>query len=148
MSWKLIVVGGLVFFAVTFIVGLATGPLIHNGVLKDDYKAHASFWRPELQQDPPDMAALMPRWITGGIISSLIIAGIYGWVRPAFGGAPWMKGFKYGAVLSILAATLCLGYSGVFNLPDNIWTWWAAEGFLYNLPAGAALGWVGGKLAP
>jgi hypothetical protein len=94
------------------------------------------------------MAALMPRWITSGVISSLILAAIYGWVRSGFSGAPWKQGLKFGLVLSIFGATWCLGYSGIFNLPENIWAWWAGEGFLYYLPGGAALGWVGGKLAP
>jgi hypothetical protein len=148
MNWKLVVVGGIVFYVVTFIVGMATGPLIHNGVLKDDYKAHSSFWRPELQQDPPDMAALMPLWVTTGLLTSLVLAGIYGAVRSAFAGAPWMKGLKYGVVLSLFGICWAAGYSGVFNLPNTIWAWWAGEGFLYYLPGGAALGWVGGKLAP
>lgn len=29
MSWKLVVIGGLVFYIVTWIVGAATGPLKH-----------------------------------------------------------------------------------------------------------------------
>jgi len=148
MNAKLIVIGGLVFYVVTFMVSFATGPLIHQGVLEADYKATEQFWRPELRQDPPDMAALMPRWITAGLISALVLAAIYGVVRGALGGAPWMQGLKFGLITAVFMAMFCLGWSGVFDLPDKIWTWWAVESFLYYLPGGAALGWVGGKVAP
>jgi hypothetical protein len=148
MNWKLVIVGGLVFYIVTFAVGMATGPLIHNGVLKDTYKANSGYWRPELNQDPPDMAALMPRWITTGVITSLILAALYGWIRPAFAGPGWKRGLLYGLFLSIVACLSFAGWSGVFNLPENVWVWWGLESFAYYLPGGAALGWVGGKLAP
>jgi hypothetical protein len=148
MNWKLIVVGGLVYYIVTFIVSMATGPLIHEGVLDPVYRANEAFWRPELNQDPPDMAALMPRWIVSGLVSAFFIAGIYGAVRPAFSGPGWRKGLVYGFIVGLLMAMFCLGWSGVFGLPDKIWIWWALEGFLYMLPGGAALGWIGQKLAP
>ena len=146
--WKLIVLGGLAYYIVTFIVGFATGPLIHEGVLKPTYQANSQLWRPELNQDPPDMAALMPRWITTGVIGSFIVAGIFGWIRPAFSGPGWKRGLQYGVVLGLLGIVCCLGYSGIFNAPDKIWIWWAFEGFLYYLPGGAVLGWLGGKLDP
>jgi hypothetical protein len=38
------------------------------------------------------------------------------------------------------------GYSGMFNLPDSIWAVWGLESFLYYLPGGAVLGWLGDKL--
>jgi hypothetical protein len=94
------------------------------------------------------MAALMPRWITTGVIGSFVIAAIFGWIRPAFSGPGWKRGLQYGVVLGLFGVVWCLGYSGVFNAPDKIWIWWALEGFLYYLPAGAVLGWLGGKLDP
>ncbi len=148
MNWKLIVVGGLVFYIVMLIVSFATGPIIHEGLLKESYQANASFWKPELNQDPPDMAALMPLWITTGLITAFVLAAIYGWIRGAFSGPGWKKGLSYGAVLSLVGGCFMAGWSGIFNLPINIWVWWGLEQFLYYLPAGAALGWVGGKLAP
>jgi len=148
MNWKLVVLGGLVFFVVTWIVGFATGPLIHNGVLLPLYKENAEFWRPELAQDPPDMAALLPRWITTGLIGAFLTALVYGWVRPAFAGPGWKKGLVFGVAVWLLNVTWFLGWSGVFDLPDEIWIWWALEALLYFLIGGLALGWVAEKLAP
>jgi hypothetical protein len=148
MNWKLIVFGGLAWFVATWAVSMLTGPLIHNGVLLDDYQATATFWRPELMTVPPDMAALMPRWIAAGLVASLVTALVYGWVRPALTGAGWLRGVKFGVVVLLLAATLMLGWSGVFNLPDAIWVWWWGESVVYLLVGGAALGWVAEKVAP
>lgn len=148
MSWKLIVVGGLVFYAVMLIVSFATGPLIHEGILEEAYKANEAYWQPALAQDPPDMAALMPRWITVGLITAFVLAAVYGWIRSGFYGAPWVKGVKFGVLLSIVGCCMMAGWSGVFGLPNQIWMWWGIEQFFYYLPGGAVLGWVGGKMAP
>ena len=78
MNWKCIIVGAIVFFIVSNILGMAvSGPLIHEGILDDAYMANESFWRPELTQDPPDMGALMPMWLLNGFIVSLIVAGLW-----------------------------------------------------------------------
>ena len=148
MRLKCIIVGGLVFWIASNIIGFGLGPVIHEGVLEPIYAANADFWRPELNQDPPDMAALMPRWIAGGLLSSFIFAGIFGVVRSSLAGAPWMQGFKFGVIAALFMCMFCIGWSGIFDLPDRLWIWWAGESFLYNLPAGAALGWVAGKIAP
>ena len=147
MSWKLIVIGGVVFYIVMFVISFATGPLIHGGVLDEAYRANEGFWRPELNQDPPDMTSLMPRWITTGVLTSLVMAAIYGWIRPALGRG-WVAGVKYGVLLSVVGTLFMAGWSGVFNLPDKIWIWWAIEQPLYYIPGGAVLGWLGEKLAP
>ena len=148
MNWKLIVVGGLVFYFVMFILSMATGPLIHEGALKQSYIDNSEYWQPALNQDPPDMASLMPRWITTGLLTAFILAAVYGCLRGAFSGPGWKKGLWYGVVLSVIGCCYMAGWSGIFNLPINIWIWWGLEQFIYYLPAGAALGWVGGKLAP
>ena len=148
LNWKLILGGGLAWFVATWLVSFATGPLIHDGVLKASYEATAAFWRPELMQDPPDMAALMPRWITAGLIGSFLTAMVYGWVRPALTGAGWMRGLKFAVIVFILGLVLILGWSGVFNLPNRIWTWWTFESVIYLAAGGAALGWAAEKLAP
>jgi hypothetical protein len=145
MNWKLIVLGGLAMYVVMFVVSFATGPIIHEGVLEQAYMDNAQFWRPELNQDPPDVASLMPRWIILGLITTFVIAAIYGVVNKAFAGPGWMKGLKYGAILSTLMCCYAAGWSGIFNLPNSIWAWWAAESFLYYLPGGAVLGWLGDK---
>ncbi|MDH3253634.1 MAG: hypothetical protein OEM62_01485 [Acidobacteriota bacterium] len=148
MNWKLIVLGGLVFYAVMMVISFPTGALIHEGVLDESYRATNEFWQPALRQDPPDMAAMMPRWIATGLITTFIFTAIYGWMRGAFSGAPWLKGLKFGLMLSIIGCCFMAGWSGVFNLPSKIWMWWGFEQFLYYLPGGAVLGWVGQKLAP
>jgi hypothetical protein len=148
VNWKIVFIGGVVFYIATFIVGMGTGPLIHDGVLKEAYIATASFWRPELNQDPPDMAALMPMWIATGLIGAFIGAGIYSIVRSSLSGAGWMRGLKFGVMLSLLALGFMGSYRGVFNLPDTIWVWWAVGTVVTYLVGGIALGFVAEKLAP
>jgi hypothetical protein len=145
MNWKLIILGGLAMYVVMFIISMLTGPIIHEGVLKESYIENSQFWRPELNQDPPDMASLMPRWIGMGLLTSFIFAGIYGIINSAFSGAGWMRGLKYGLMLSVMMCCFSAGWSGIFNLPDSLWAWWGAESFLYYLPGGALLGWLGDK---
>jgi hypothetical protein len=81
MNAKLILLGGIAWYATAWVVSMATASFIHEGVLADDYLATAAFWRPELMQDPPDMAALMPRWLATGLMSAA------GCVRPSPGPA-------------------------------------------------------------
>ena len=145
MNWKLIILGGLAMYVVMFLVSFATGPIIHEGVLAQAYLDNSSFWRPELNAVPPDMAALMPRWISTGLLTAFIFAGIFGVVRSAFAGPGWQQGLKYGVILGLLSCCFGMGYSGVFNLPDKIWAWWGIESFFYYLPGGAVLGWLGDK---
>ena len=146
MNWKTVVIGGIVFYVVMFIVSMATGPIVHEGILDPLYTANESFWRPELTQDPPDMAALIPRWIAVGLISSIVMAALYGFVQSAFTGPGWKRGLFFGLGVSIIFSLLAAGWSGVFNLPEKIWVVWSLESFVYYLPGGAALGWVVGKL--
>ncbi len=148
MSWKLIVVGGLVYYLVTMVVGMfVTGPIIHEGLLEASYRANEEFWRPELNQDPPDIASLMPRWLAAGLINALIIAAIFGWLRSRLGGINLQGGVKYGLLLSLFGAMFALAWSGIFDLPDVIWLWWTIDGLLLNLLGCAAMGWVGGRVA-
>ncbi len=147
MNWKLIFVGGIIYYAATWLVVPISGWLIHENLLDELYKLHAQFWRPELNQEPPDMAALMPRWIATGLIGSFLIAGVYGVIRSSFDGAGWLKGLKYGLVLFLISISLSLGWSGVFNLPDEIWVWWTLDSLFYFLVGGMALGWFAEKYA-
>ena len=148
LDFKVIILGGLAMYVAQFILGIATGPLIHEGVLADAYKATSAFWRPELNQDPPDMASLMPRWITTGLIAAFIIAGIFDNVRGGLSGSVAVRGLKYGVIVLLINLCITAGWSGVFNLPNEIWIWWSAESVLYYVVGGFVLGWVTGKLAP
>ena len=145
LDWKVIVGGGLLMYVVQFIIGGVTGALIHEGTLDPLYQATTEFWRPELNQDPPDLAALMPRWIAAGLFISFVYAGIYDNIRSALNGSGLIRGLKFGVLMAILYAMFGLAFSGVFNLPEAIWAWWALEGFIIYPIGGLALGWFAGK---
>ena len=70
MNWKIVFVGGLVYYAAMFLVSMvpATSSIRPNGRARETYRATASFWRPELNTDPPDMGALMKMWIPTGLL--------------------------------------------------------------------------------
>jgi hypothetical protein len=150
MNWKIVFAGGMAYYVAMFIVSLATGYFIHSphGVLFETYRATAPFWRPELNADPPAMGALMPMWVTTGLIGAFIGAGIYAVVRPALAGPAWQRGFKWGAIAALFAIVNALGYWGVFNLPGNIWQWWMVDATILHLSAGTVLGIVAEKVAP
>ena len=150
MNWKIIFIGGLAFYVTMFIVSFITGHLIHSpdGILFETYRETASFWRPELNADPPDMAALMPMWVTTGLISTFIMAGIYSVVRSSLTGPGWQRGLKFGVIVSLLVLVCALGYRGVFNLPDNIWVWWIIDATIMHLVGATVLGLVAEKLSP
>jgi hypothetical protein len=145
LNFKTIIVGGVVFYAITFVFGMISGYFIHEGVMVPVYKATTEFWRPELNQEPPDMAALMPRWMTTGLLMSFIFAGIYDNIRGALNGSGAIKGLKFGLILGLLYMSFLAGLSGVFNLPDSIWAWWAVDGFYVYSLSGMGLGWYVGK---
>ena len=142
------VVGGLAMSVAQFALSMITGPVIHEGILTELYQANASFWRPELNADPPDMGALMPMWIVTGLVSSLIGAGIYAAVRSSLAGPPWQRGLKFGVIAALFALVNALGYRGVFNLPDNIWQWWIVDAAILHLAGGIVLGIVADKVSP
>jgi len=145
LDWKVIVGGGVLMYIAQFLTSFISGPLIHEGVLDPLYMATTEFWRPELNQDPPDLAALMPRWIATGLISSLVLAGIYDNLRSALNGSGIVQGLKFGLILALIYAMFDVAFSGVFNLPDAIWGWWALEGFVVYPVGGLVLGWFAGK---
>lgn len=144
---KLILLGGLAYYIVQWVISMASGMFIHEGILDPIYMAVPEFWRPELNQDPPDMAALMPRWITTGVIGAFIGVFIWDNVRSALGGSGAAAGAKFGFLMALFYASINMGFSGIFNLPETIWMWWGIEGFLIFIPSGAVLGWVTTKLA-
>ncbi|MFQ5741295.1 MAG: hypothetical protein ACE5JX_20040 [Acidobacteriota bacterium] len=148
MNWKLVIIGGLAFWLVTNIVGMfGTGVVIHGWILGPAYRAHESFWIPPLRQDPPDMAAAMPHWLLMSLLSSLVVAGLYSLVRPAFSGPGWKRGLTWGLCLGIFSFVTLLGYSGVINLPMQIWVWWGIDGLILFVLGGAVLGWTGERFA-
>lgn len=148
MNWKLILGGGIAYYIAAFIVSMAGGAIIHEGILDPVYQATASFWRPELMQDPPDMAALMPMWIATGIVTSFVLAGVYGVFRGALSGPGWQRGLKFGVAVWLLQVSLMAGLHGVFNLPEKLWVWWGVDSLTYTVIGAIALGFAAEKLAP
>lgn len=150
MNWKIVFVGGLVYYIALFVLSMIGSMFIHSpdGVLGPIYKEFASFWRPELNADPPDMMALMKMWVPVGLLSSFLLAGVYSVIRSSLAGSAVMRGVKFGVISWIFAAVAAMGYWGVLNLPNEIWTWWLIEGVWMHLIAGAVLGFVAQKLAP
>lgn len=151
MNWKIAIVGGVIAFVAMMVVSFGTGYFIHSpeaGILAETYRATSAFWRPELNAVPPDMMALMPMWIANGLISAIIVAGVYSVVRSSLTGAAWQRGLKYGVVVALFWLVNALGYYGVFNLPANVWQWWGVEGVILNVVGGIVLGIVAQKLAP
>jgi hypothetical protein len=148
MNLKLAVIGGLAFYVATWALSMVTGPLIHEGVLAVVYQQTSTFWRPELMQDPPNMVALLPRWIPTGLALSFVVAWLYGSVRLSVAGRGIARGAKFGLGIGVLNAALLASWSGVFNLPDVIWFWWAAEGLVMYVVGGAVLGWAADRWCP
>lgn len=148
LNFKVIILAGLAMFVAQFAIGMLLGPFIHEGVLAEPYEATAAFWRPELSQDPPDMIALLPRWITVGVIIAFILAGIFDNIRGGLDGSTTIRGLKYGVILFLVNLCIAAAWSGVFNLPNVIWIWWNLEALISYLVGGFVLGWVTGKLAP
>jgi hypothetical protein len=151
MHWKIVLVGGLAYYVVQFVVSMILGHFIHapdSGVLAESYRATASFWRPELNANPPDLRLLWELWIPSGLLGSFLAAGIFGVVRPALTGPSWRRGLQFGAIALAFAVINALGYNGVFNLPGKIWAWWMFGAAIMYLAAGPVLGWIAGKLVP
>ena len=148
MNIKAIVVGALVLWLVTNLIGMfGTGLVIHDTMLKPLYKANSSFWLPALNQDPPDMAALLPNWLLVSLINSFVVAGIYSCVRTSFKGPGWKRGLTWGFSLGIFVFIYTFGFSGVFNLPLSIFVWWGIDGLILFTIGGAAMGWATEKFA-
>jgi hypothetical protein len=148
MNWKLVIIGGIVFWLVTNILGmLVTGTLIHEKILDAVYQANESFCLPELRQDSPDMAALVPRWLLTSFVSSLVVAGIYSLVGGSFGGPGWSRGLKWGLCLGIFSAMSYFAMSGVFDLPLQMWIWWSIDALILFILGGAAMGWAAERFA-
>ena len=148
MNWKLIFIGGLAYYVAAFAVSMISGSLIHEGVLDATYQATENFWRPELREDPPDMAALMPMWIAIGLVTSFVLAGVYGVFHKALDGPPWQRGLKFGIAAWLLNASAMAGWSGVFDLPASLWVWWAIDALIFLVAGSIVLGIVAQKIAP
>jgi hypothetical protein len=144
---RIIFLGGLLMYIAQWLTSMVAGVFIHEGVLEPLYKSVPEFWRPELNQEPPDMAALMPRWIGTGLAIAFVVAGIYDNIRSAFDGSGAVKGLKFGLVVGLIHSGAAAGYSGIFNLPDTIWVWWGVEAILMYVIGGAVLGWFVDKFA-
>ena len=148
MNWKIVFIGGVAYYVALFLVSFISGYVVHEILLDEAYQLTTEFWRPELRQDPPDMAALMPMWVACGLLGSFVGAWIYGWIRPALSGSGVQRGLKFGIIAFLFHGIYILNWQGVFNLPEKIWLLWWLESFVYLLAGSAALGWVAQKIAP
>lgn len=151
MNWKITILGGLAFYLIAFAIGMFVfGPLVHEGVLAQVYDSTASFWRPELNADPPNVEALMPMWIATGMAMAFIYAGVYSIFRSSLSGCPYgvLKGLKFGVILALIHIITLLSLAGVFNLPMEIWHWWMVEGVTNIVIGSAVMGFVAQKLVP
>ncbi len=151
MNWRIVFIGGAVYYAAQFTLSMVLGIVIHDpqsGILAEAYAATLPFWRPELFLDKPDPDLMLRLWIPSGLLSAFLAAGIYSAIRSSLGGPAWMRGLKFGVISAIFALIGMLGYRGVFSLPDRIWAWWAAGAVVMYLPAGVVLGWISQKFAP
>lgn len=148
MSARFIVLGGLAYFVVANIVGAVTGQLIHGegGFLEALYRANEAMWRPELNQKPPDLGALMPLWISVGLINSLIVAAVYNLFANAMRGGPIANGLRFGAGAGLIMIGLYASYFGIFALPATIWVTWAIEGLVIYSLGGITLAFIGRRL--
>ena len=94
------------------------------------------------------MPTLMSADVTdryGAVI--MVFAGLFCCFRACLHGPEWKRGMVWGICAALLYCTTILGYSGVFNLPGQIWLWWAVEGLILYAIGGAAMGWATGKWA-
>jgi hypothetical protein len=148
MNWKIIFVGGLVYYVAMFAASMLTGPIIHEGILADAYRETAAFWRPELNAIPPQRMALMKIWLPTWLLSCFLVAGIYSVVRQALKGPAWQRGLKYGVITLAFCLINAMGYWGVFGLPTRIWEWWMVSAAFLHLAGATVLGVVAQKLAP
>lgn len=151
MSWKIVFIGGVVYYVALFILSIAVGAIVHNpqtGILAEAYHATMSFWRPELFQEKPDPGLLLKMWIPSGLLGAFLAAGIYAVIRPSLIGPAWQRGLKFGVIAALFGIINVLGYRGVFNLPDQIWIWWTIGAIVMYLPAGVVLGLISQKLSP
>ncbi len=146
MNMRLVMVSTLAFWIVSNIIGMAvTGPIIHQKILDPEYRANESFWLPELRQDPPDMGALMPRWLLNSFLSSLVVGGIYSYVRNSFPAPGFKQGFYWGLSLAVFTVVTTNAWSGIFDLPSTLWIWWCVDAMIVFPVAGIAMGWAGSK---
>ena len=148
MNWKQVFLGAVVFWVVTNVFGMfVTGYLIHDKILDPDYRAHSQLWVPELNQDPPDMAALIPNWLTISFITSLVVAGIYSRVKGSFSGPAWKKGLTWGFCVGLLASVSYFALTGFMALSTKIAIWWSIDALILYVLGGAAMGWAVAKWA-
>lgn len=149
MNIKLIVLGTIAYFITAQVIGAITGMFVHGegGLLEATYKSYAAMWRPELNETPPNLGALMPLWITTGLINSLIVAITFSLIRPALQGGVIAQGLKYGVIASLFMAGLYGMYFGIFALPGSLWLAWGLEGLVMCCVGGIVLAAVADKFA-
>lgn len=149
MNIKLVLLGGIAYFFVAQIIGAISGPLVHGpgGALEATYKMYSAMWRPELNATPPDLMALMPLWLTTAAINSLIVAAVFGLIRPSLPGGVVAQGLRFGVTVGLIMIGLFGLYFGIFALPAKVWIFWGIEGLITYSVGGIALAAISRKLA-
>jgi hypothetical protein len=151
MNWRVVFIGGGVYFVAGFVLSLIVAPFIHSpdtGILAETYRVTAAFWRPELNANPPDTELMFRVLIPSGILAALFGAGVYGLVRSSLTGAAWKRGLKFGVITTVFFVINALGFRRVLNLPDEFWIWSIVGSVIVNLGSGAVLGWISQKISP
>jgi hypothetical protein len=59
-----------------------------------------------------------------------------------------VRGVKFGAGVFLLVAGVMATWTGVFNLPDRLWIWWALEALAVYVIGGAVMACVVDRWVP
>lgn len=147
MNIKFVLIGTVAWFLISQVIGMVSGMLIHGpgGALNATYMEFAAMWRPELNQQPPDMAALLPLWMSMAALNALLMAVIYELIRPALNAGLVANGVRFALVTGLTMTALYAMHFGLFALPARVWIFWGIEGALNYLLGGIALAFIAGR---
>ena len=97
---------------------------------------------PDISPSSPPPARLHP-----GISGSSSFRSSTCRFRRCLDGPGWKRGANFGLSIGPLVSGFYLAMSGIFDLPYQIWLWWAVDALILYAIGGAAMGWATGKWA-